>query len=211
MTLRRWAAGAGILVLTGAIGACGNADPDTDAASASTPASGVESPTTSPPGATPSATPGGSEATDDKLLSGTRRITIVRTEGFESGLSLLDGGNLAEVDDDSGRQVFVPTPLDGGTFQIKAYQSGGTGSPVCWQVTDAQPAKIEGATCAADEQKQQLNINKAEGAEGLYYIGHGSATLQHSSTEGLVVVDSGDDAVRHTFRFNDTGAAPEQG
>ncbi|WP_434740477.1 hypothetical protein [Micromonospora sp. SH-82] len=218
--MRKLFAGAGALVLTAAMGACGNGEPIADEVSASTPAPTTETTPATPAATSATPTPTGSStaAPDDELLSGTRQVTIVRVEGFEAGLSLLDDGRLGEADDDSGRQLFVPTPLAGDRFQVKSYKGGGggpgTGDPVCWQVLNpgnTQPLRVEGADCAPDEPKQQFEITKVDGAEGIYHISNNSALLQHSPTNGLILEEPGDGNLKNiTFRFNDNGAAPAQ-
>ncbi|WDZ87255.1 hypothetical protein [Micromonospora cathayae] len=152
--------------------------------------------------------------TVDPVLSGTRRVTIVRVGAFESGLSLLDGGRLAEVDDDRGRQVFVPTPLGAGEFLVKSYYGGGTGQPVCWQAYNpgnSQPLVVRGATCRAGDPAQRFVIAPAS-AGGLreYLISNRWAYLRDSARSGLILEELGDAPPFSSFRFNDVGPAPRR-
>ncbi|GAA0386257.1 hypothetical protein GCM10009541_31440 [Micromonospora gifhornensis] len=150
----------------------------------------------------------------DAVLSGTRRITIVRVGAFESGLSLLDGGRLAEVDGAEGRQVFVPTPLGAGEYLIKAYYGGGTGKPICWQShnpQNTQPLYVRGATCRANDPAQRFVITAAEGGGPReYVISNRWAYLRDSVRSGLILEELGDAAPFSSFRFNDTGPAPRK-
>ncbi|MFV2101020.1 hypothetical protein [Micromonospora sp. LOL_024] len=156
------------------------------------------------PAATPSATP--------LVLSGTRRVTIVRVGAFEAGLSLLDRGRLAEVDDDQGRQVFVPTPLGGAEFLIKSYLGGGTGKPVCWQVhnpNNSRPLFVRGAPCRAKDAAQRFVIAAATGGGPReFVISNRWAYLRDSARSGLILEELGDVPPASSFRFNDTGPAP---
>ncbi|GIJ78681.1 hypothetical protein Xph01_31130 [Micromonospora phaseoli] len=160
-------------------------------------------PATGVPAASPSPPP---------VLTGTRRVTIVRVGAFESGLSLLDRGRLAEVDDDSGRQVFVPTPLGGAEFLVKAYRSGGTGQPVCWQVHNpgnSHPLVVRGAPCRADDPAQRFGIAAAAGGGPReFVISNRWAYLRDSARSGLIMEELGDAPPASSFRFNDTGPAP---
>ncbi|MDG4798050.1 hypothetical protein [Micromonospora sp. WMMD1082] len=151
------------------------------------------------------------------MLSGTRQVTVTRVDGFEAGLSLTDDGRLAEVDDDSGRQLFVPTPLDGQDFLIKSYRGAGggpgTGEPRCWQVRNpgnSQPLVVQGAACNEDEPRQRFTIAPAEGADEAFLISNNSAYLRHSRENGLILEELGDAAPTTSFRFNDNGPAPDQ-
>ncbi|MFI9530821.1 RICIN domain-containing protein [Micromonospora rosaria] len=230
MSMRRWLAGAGVLVLTSPMVACAEGtSPDDTGASAPTPAAttsadpaptgsatpptGSPSPTgTAPPSPRPTATSG-----TDPVLSGTRQVTIVRVDAFESGLTLTDEGRLGEADGDSGRQLFVPTPLTGGTFLIRSYRGAGggpgTGEPVCWQVHNPQdtgPLTVRGATCDEGDAGQQFTIAPAAGGERTYQISNRSAYLRYSAQSGLILEELGDAEPSSGFRFNDNGPAPDR-
>ncbi|MCZ7422608.1 hypothetical protein O7605_24205 [Verrucosispora sp. WMMA2121] len=206
MLLGRWLAAAGLVVLTGtAVGVytMGPAAGDGPAGGMPVPADGPGVATTPRP-----------TATADPLLSGKRRVTIVRVGAFESGLALLDGGRLAEVDDDRGRQVFVPTPVGSGQFLVKAYRSGGTGQPVCWQVRnpgDGRPLYVRGATCRADDPAQRFEITAVtDGGPREYLISNRWAYLRDSARSGLIMEELGDAPPASSFRFTDTGPAPSR-
>ncbi|MEV2237262.1 hypothetical protein [Micromonospora sp. NPDC049891] len=235
MLLGRWLAAAGLVVLTGtAVGvySMGPASGDgaTDgvrtsgdgpvgvAAGETTPAgdapAGVAAAGAQPPGTTPVAAAPRPTTVKDPLLSGKRRVTIVRVGAFESGLALLDDGRLAEVDDDQGRQVFVPTPVGSGQFLIKAYYGGGTGQPVCWQVRnpgDGRPLYVRGATCRAGDPAQRFEITAvAGGGPREYLISNRWAYLRDSARSGLIMEELGDAPPASSFRFTDTGPAPRR-
>ncbi|MBQ1023576.1 hypothetical protein [Micromonospora sp. C95] len=224
MSLGRWLAGAGLVVLTGtavAVYTMGSASGDGPARGAATSVAapaGVTAGRTQPPGDDPAgaavtATPSPTAAADP-LLSGKRRVTIVRVGAFESGLALLDGGRLAEVDDDRGRQVFVPTPVGSGQLLIKAYHGGGTGQPVCWQVRnpgDGRPLYVRGATCRTDDPAQRFEITAvADGGPREYLISNRWAYLRDSARSGLIMEELGDAPAASSFRFTDTGPAPRR-
>ncbi|KXK63900.1 hypothetical protein AWW66_00130 [Micromonospora rosaria] len=198
MSVRRWLAGVGLVAVAGAgIGLYAGASASAhDGAPAG-------------PGAV---TEQARRASPDPVLSGTRRVTIVRVGAFESGLSLLDGGRLAEVDDDRGRQVFVPTPLGGQQFLVKSYYGGGTGQPLCWRAHNpgnAQPLVVRGATCRADDPAQRFVITAAVGGGAReFVISNRSAYLRDSARSGLILEELGDADPFSSFRFNDTGPAP---
>nr|WP_230416470.1 hypothetical protein [Micromonospora tarapacensis] len=203
-------AGVSLVVLAGAaVPACG-VTPATDAGGGPTgpaPVAVVDTADVPSASASPSAPP--------PALSGTRRVTIVRVGAFESGLSLLDRGRLAEVDDDSGRQVFVPTPLSSGEFLIKAYRGGGAGQPVCWQVHnfgDTRPLVVREAACRAGDPAQRFVIDPASGG-GVreFVISNRWAYLRDSARSGLIMEELGDAPPASSFRFNDTGPAPRHG
>jgi hypothetical protein len=144
-------------------------------------------------------------------LSGTREVTIVREQAFESGLSL-DGNVLTEVDDDSGRQLFVPTPLGEDRYLIKAYgRPNGhpaKDGPACWQTYNPQTTeslRVHGAVCDAANQDQWFTIT-AQG-DGTYAISNSSAFLQYFPTSGLILEKLGDAPLVSTFRFVDNGPA----
>jgi hypothetical protein len=144
------------------------------------------------------------------VLSGEREVTIVRVQAFESALSL-DGGALVEVDDDSGRQLFVPNPIGGQKFLVESYgkRNGhpANDEPACWQVYQegSRPLTVEGAVCDATNPAQQFSITSL--GNGTYAISNRSAYLQHSPTRGLILEELGDAPLRSTFRLIDNGPA----
>ncbi|MGC4806156.1 hypothetical protein [Micromonospora sp. DT233] len=144
------------------------------------------------------------------VLSGTREVTIVRVQAFESAVSL-DGGWLTEVDDDSGRQLFVPTPLGGGKYLIKSYgrRDGhpANDEPACWQVyhEGSQPLTVEGAVCDASKPDQQFSIASVGRRE--YAISNHWAYLQYFPRTGLILEELGDAPLLSTFRLIDNGPA----
>ncbi|WP_329105369.1 hypothetical protein OG792_32430 [Micromonospora sp. NBC_01699] len=134
----------------------------------------------------------------------------MRVQASESGVSL--DGRLGEADDDSGRQLFVPTPLGGDTYLIKAYGKSNnhpaSDEPTCWQVLNpgtSAPLTVEGAVCDQAKPAQRFTIT-AKG-KGVYAISNSSAYLQFSSTRGLIMEELGDAPLRTTFRFVDNGPA----
>ncbi|MFD0741053.1 RICIN domain-containing protein [Phytohabitans flavus] len=192
--MKTWATGAAMLACTGALVACGSGNTAPGAAagtgtpSTATTVTGTTAGTvagtapatpalTSPPKARP--TPAGAAT---PVLSGTREVTIVRVQASEGGLAL--DGRLAEADDDSGRQLFVPTPLGGDTYLIKAYSRvnnhPAADEPVCWQVhnpNNTQSLTIEGALCDLNNPAQRFTI--VPNGEESYAISNNSAYLQH--------------------------------
>ncbi|MFY1577185.1 hypothetical protein ACN26Z_20030 [Verrucosispora sp. WMMD703] len=216
--MRKWSAGVGLAALAVGVAGCGGTSA-TDGGSASPTATRtpiaeattgeVPAPTASVPASpAPTATPA--------VLSGTRQVTITRVDGFEAGLSLTDDGRLAEVDDDSGRQLFVPTPLSGQNFLIRSYRGTGggpgAGEPVCWQVRNpggSQPLVVEGAACRQDEPRQHFTISAADADEG-FLISNNSAYLRTSRESGLILEELGDAPPASSFRFNDNGPAPDR-
>ncbi|TDC65240.1 hypothetical protein E1258_06055 [Micromonospora sp. KC207] len=144
------------------------------------------------------------------VLSGTREVTIVRVQAFESVVSL-DAGWLTEVDDDSGRQLFVPTPLGGHKYLVKSYgkRNGhpANDEPACWQVYHeaAQPLSVQGAVCDAANPDQQFTITSQ--GNRTYAISNHSAYLQYSPTRGLILEELGDAPLLSTFRLIDNGPA----
>jgi hypothetical protein len=145
------------------------------------------------------------------VLSGKREVTIVRVQAFESGLSL-DIGELVEADDDSGRQLFVPTPLGGDVYLIKAYDRPNghpaNDEPSCWQVHNpgtTESLTVEGAVCDAANPGQRFTITAGGG--GAYAISNESAFLQYSPTSGLILEELGDAPLLSTFRIIDNGPA----
>ncbi|MGC4862479.1 RICIN domain-containing protein [Micromonospora sp. DT41] len=224
MSKVKWATGAVLVVCGGALVACqsdptatpvassGPAAPASATASATVPPSSspasASPPSSSPASVTPSPrTPAGST---DRVLSGTREVTIVRVQSPEGGIAL--DGQLMEVDDDSGRQLFVPTPLGGDTYLIKAYGRAdghpANDEPACWQVDNpgnARPLTIEGAVCDPDNPAQRFTITAS--GKGAYAISNRSAYLQHSPSRGIILEEVGDAPLRSTFRLVDNGPA----
>jgi hypothetical protein len=183
--------------------------PVTPTASTAPPSTPVDTPPSDPSSAPPARTP--TAGTTDPVLSGKREATIVRVQAFESGLSLLNG-KLVEVDDDSGRQLFVPTPLGGDTYLIKAYDSRNghpaADEPACWQVHNphtTEPLTVQGAVCDAANPNQRFTIT-AKGKR-TYAISNASAFLQYSPSSGLILEELGDAPLRSTYRFVDNGPA----
>ncbi|MEV0396337.1 hypothetical protein [Polymorphospora rubra] len=214
MSMRRWVACVGLVVMTGAVGACG-AGTTTDASG--TPTSGPPTSADAVPTDTSASPSGPTSTATPAVLSGERQVTIVRVQSFESGLSLTDEGRLAETVDDSGRQLFVPTP-NGETYLIKAYHGGGRGSgskPVCWQVLNpgnSRPLVVEGADCRPDEPRQQFTVTAAEGgAAETFLISSGGAYLRTSAQHGLILEELGHAQPESSFRLVDNGPAPAGG
>ncbi|TCB96875.1 hypothetical protein E0H26_14830 [Micromonospora zingiberis] len=223
MSMRSWLAGVGLVAMALPVAACGGTTPDDLAATSEvtgtpttgTPTTGTPTSPTSTPTESVPASPTPTAASPE--LSGTRQVTIVRVDGFESGLSLTEDGRLAEVDDDSGRQLFVPTPLDAQTFQIRAYRGAGggpgTGEAVCWQVHnpgDTSPLTVQGADCDEREPRQRFTIASATDDTDAYLISSNSAYLRHSRQSGLILEELGDASPTNSFRLNDNGPAPER-
>ncbi|WP_229402187.1 RICIN domain-containing protein [Micromonospora okii] len=144
------------------------------------------------------------------VLSGKREVTIVRVQAFEGALSL-DGGALVEVDDDSGRQLFVLTPIGGRKYLIKSYgkRDGhpANDDPACWQVYQegSRPLTVEGAVCDAAKKTQQFSITSQ--GNGTYAISNRSAYLQYFPARGLILEELGDAPLLSTFRLIDNGPA----
>ncbi|KWV31186.1 hypothetical protein [Micromonospora rifamycinica] len=205
MSMKRWFTGAGLLALTGALAACAV---DTRPGGGDVPPAPVEQPVVAVPAGL-SATPP-KTSTAPRGLSGNRQYTIVRVGAFEGGLSLTDSGRLAEVDDDQGRQLFVPTPVGGQRYLLKAYSRSSAG-PLCWRVHNpgnTQPLVVQAATCKADDPRQQFEIMTAAGTTPSYLISSAGAFLRHSSRYGLILEELGDAEPTSSFRFNDNGPAP---
>jgi len=181
--ITKWAVGAAMLACTGALVACGNAGGTaSDAAVGSgTPSSAVRGTATGPAPATPSPTaPPAPAGAATPALSGTREVTIVRVQASEGGLAL--DGRLVEADDDSGRQLFVPTPLGRDTYLIKAYTRANNHPAAdeasCWQVHDprsTQSRTVEGAPCDPGNPAQRFTI--IPNGTGTYAISTGSMYL----------------------------------
>ncbi|GIJ23043.1 hypothetical protein Vlu01_36670 [Micromonospora lutea] len=218
MSMRNWFAGAGLVALAVGTAGCGGTSA-TDEVSASPTATGTpitDVTSTGAPTSTASESVSPAPTATPAVLSGTRQITITRVDGFEAGLSLTDDDRLAEVDDDSGRQLFVPTPLTGQNFLIKSYRGAGggpgTGEPVCWQLLNpggGRPLVVEGAACREDEPRQQFTIAAADADEG-FLISTNSAYLRNSQNSGLILEELGDAPPTSSFRFNDNGPAPDR-
>ncbi|WDZ83639.1 hypothetical protein [Micromonospora cathayae] len=234
MAKREWLTTAGLVASTLTMAGCGTTGaPDTPGASGATPDLGPTpsaattagtpsaAPSRSTPSAgtssagTPSATATARPDATSPVLSGRRQVTIVRVDAFESGLSLGDDGRLTEVDDDSGRQLFVPTPVNG-KYLIKAYRGSGggpgAGEPVCWRVHnpgDTRPLSVDTATCRTDDPRQQFEIAPAAtGGERAYVISNAGAFLRTSARNGLILEELGDAPPANSFRFTDNGPAP---
>jgi hypothetical protein len=236
MSKVNWAAGAAVLACTGAIAAYGfvgpadatartaavqseiatTGDAAKHAAASVLPSKRVSAAPSRPVSAAPSkrasALPRKRAAvTPPSVLSGKREVTIVRVQAFESGVSLLNG-QLTEVDDDSGRQLFVPTPLGAHKYLIKSYGKANghpaSDEPTCWQVHNPQTTEsltVEGAVCNAKNPDQQFTIT-AHGKKQ-YVISNQSAYLQYFPTSGLILEELGDAPLLSTFRFVDNGPA----
>lgn len=215
MSRLKWVTSAAVLACAGALLGC-----DGDAGEAPVAAGNTGTPTAAPSSsapATPTATPRSTGAPSAPssgtvpVLSGKREVTIVRVQAFESGLSL-HNGELVEADDDSGRQLFVPTPLGGDAYLIKAYGRP-DGHPAnddasCWQVHhpgNTESLTVEAAACDAANPRQRFTI-VAQGA-GAYAISNESAFLQYSPTKGLILEELGDAPLLSTFRIVDNGPA----
>jgi hypothetical protein len=225
MSKVKWVTGAAMLACTSGLVACQAGAGTAPGAAASTgTAPGAAASTGTAPGAgagtaerSENAAAGGASSragTTDPVLSGNREVAIVRVQAFESGLSLKD--RLIEVDDDSGRQRFVPTPLGGDRYLIKAYDRPNdhpaNDEPSCWQVHNPHTTEsltVHGAVCDTKNPDQWFTIT-ARG-ERTYAISNGSAFLQHSPASGLILEELGDAPLRSTFRLGDNGPAPTVG
>jgi hypothetical protein len=146
------------------------------------------------------------EASVDPLLSGRREVSIARTPGTAVSL---DGGFLTEIeaDDDSGRRLFVLTPLGGGDYLIKAFGRNvnhpASDEPACWQVyrEPGQPLTVQGAVCDPADPDQKFTIKTS--TPQTYAISNASAYLKRSPTGGLILATS----QPGTFRLTDQGPA----
>ncbi|MEU5912123.1 hypothetical protein [Micromonospora sp. NPDC047527] len=168
------------------------------------------SPTTTATVTPPVGPPSTPSSPTDPVLSGTREVTIVRVQATEGGIAL--DGELMEVDDNSGRQLFVPTPLGGDTYLIKAYGKAdnhpANDEPACWQAYNpgnSGPLTVEGAVCDNNNPAQRFTITAS--GKRAYAISNASAYLQHSPTRGIILEEVGDAPLRSTFRFVDNGPA----
>ncbi|MEU8332060.1 hypothetical protein [Micromonospora sp. NPDC048839] len=200
MITMRWVAGAALLACTGTLVACGG---DADKA----PAARAGTPTPSGAVAAPAGTPSPGLAADP-LLSGKREVTIARVQGPGDALEL--SGRLEEGGDTGGRVLFVPTPIGGDRYVIKAFGTKddhpANDDPSCWQVNglDIEPElTVEAAVCDLDNPIQRFTII-AKGA-GTYAIGSETRFLQHAAGNGLILKELGNAPLDSTFRFVDKG------
>jgi hypothetical protein len=163
----------------------------------------------------PRTTPATAPPTTNPILKGERQIAIVRVQATESAVSLLDNGELAEVDDDSGKTLFVLSPLNNGKYLIRTAEldKATNGSQACWKVHNPDSGgslTVRKAACDPDDTHEQFTIT-AEGKENgkpAYAISNSSAFLQASPTSGLILEELGDASLTTTFAFPDNGAAP---
>jgi hypothetical protein len=223
MTIK-WIAGAALLVSTGGLVACGAASPTAGATTpppsvtttapsddATTGVGSAPTPTSAPASAPVKRPTAATAPPKNPILKGQRQIAIVRVQATESAVSLLDSGELAEVDDDSGKTLFVLSPLTNGRYLIRTAEldKATNGSQACWQVRT--PAKggsltVRKAVCDPDSARQQFTIT-ARGKQA-YAISNRSAFLQYSPKSGLILEELGDAKLTTTFTFADNGAAP---
>jgi hypothetical protein len=217
MSKVKWATGAAMLACTGALVACGSAGQAGGATAPSAVQNADAAAGRSGNAAVPSESPAAGDASSragGSVLSGKRQVTIVRAQASESALSLTD--RLVEVDDDSGRQLFVPTPLGNDRYLIKAYAKPNNhpaaDAPSCWQVHNARtsaPLTVKAAPCDTKNPDQWFTITARD--KQTYAISNASAFLQHSPTSGLILEELGYAPLRSTFRFVDNGTAPTVG
>jgi len=203
----KWITAAVMLAATGALAACqggGTTTPDT--AAGTSPATAAATPPATSTGVPP--TPAGDTAL---ALSGKREVAMVRVQA--SGAVVTLDGELVETSGRNGRQLFVPTPIGGDQYVIKAYGAAGTDHPAndepsCWQMNgiDVEDAlTVHAAVCDEDNPIQRFTIT-AKG-EGAYVIGSESRVLKHSKADGLTFRDPGGAPAASTFRFVDRGPA----
>jgi hypothetical protein len=191
MSRVKWVGATAILACTGALVAYGFTS-QANAATTAAPAGAQEAAALDP----------------SSVLSGAHVTTIVRAQAFESGVSLSDDGVLTEADDDSGRQLFVPTPVGGDRYLIKAYRSA-TDTPLCWQANNPDNGTsitVQGADCDEANADQLFSITRED--DGTYAISNDDLYLQFSGTSGLILEELGDAPLETTFRINDNGPAP---
>jgi hypothetical protein len=154
-------------------------------------------------------------ATNDPILSGKRQVTIVRVGGFESGVSLTDSGKLDEVVDDSGRQLFVLTPLGGEDYLVRTAEPGPGGEPSCWQAkaNGSKPLTVVGAACSTTDPLQRFTVTRQgrSGSRPAYAIANNGAYLRYASKNGLILEELGDGNRIMTFQLIDNGVAPSPG
>ncbi|WP_326562043.1 hypothetical protein [Micromonospora sp. NBC_01796] len=222
MLKMKWVTGAVMLACSGALMACeggttpGAAGTSSAAAtvtatpSATTGGTAPGTATVAPPSGKAPAAPPAPAGAPSAELSGKREVTIVRAQASEGGVSLDD--RLIEADDNSGRQLFVPTPIGGDKYLIKAYTRANNHPAAdeasCWQAYNpgnGGSLTVEGALCDAKNPAQQFTI--IPNGKGSYGISNNSAYLQHSPTNGLILEELGDAPLRSTFRFVDNGPA----
>jgi hypothetical protein len=187
--------------------------PVSTSASAASPPTTASSAPADPPSVAPprTSTPG----TPDSVLSGKRQVAIVRAQAFESGVSLLDDSRVAEVDDDSGRRLFVLVPLGGGNYLIRTAEPGPDGERSCWRsrTNGSDPLTVVGAACSANDRRQRFAVTRhgQSGGQPTYAIANLDAFLQFSSRRGLILEELGDATLTTTFRLVDNGDAPASG
>ncbi|MEU5672549.1 hypothetical protein ACGF3C_30940 [Micromonospora sp. NPDC047762] len=211
MVTMKWVTGAAMLACASALVACqGGADPTPGAAAGTPTPSGAVTGTPTPTAATP--TTSSAEVTDP-LLSGKREITITRVRG--SGEPLEISGRLEEGGDTGGRILFVPTPIGGDRYVIRAFGTRdghpANDDPSCWQVNglDIEPELTIGvAVCDQDDPIQRFTII-AKG-DGTYAIGSETRFLQHLPGNGLILKELGNAKLNTTFRFADKGPADRE-
>ncbi|MEH1166565.1 hypothetical protein V6V47_14390 [Micromonospora sp. CPCC 205539] len=203
MIRMKWVAGAAMLACAGALAGCGSGGDKTPDAPA-----GTATPSGTATG-TPLAAPSPGAPATDPLLSGQREVTIMRVQASEE-LEL--SGRLEEGGDTGGRQLFVPTPIGGDRYVIKAYGTAdghpANDDPSCWQVNglDIEPElTIEAAVCDEDNPIQRFTITAT--GDGTYAIGSETRSLQHAPGNGLILKESGNGRPPSTFRFVDKGPA----
>ncbi|MGW5558550.1 hypothetical protein ACWER9_15165 [Micromonospora sp. NPDC003944] len=211
MVTMKWVTGAAMLACASALVACqGGADKAPGTAAGTPTPTGAVTSTPTPTGAvtntpTPTAT--------DPLLSGKREVTITRVQG--SGDALEISGRLEEGGDTGGRTLFVPTPIGGDQYVIRAFgvKDGhpANDDPSCWQVNglDIEPElTIRAVVCDEDDPIQRFTIIPK--GNGTYAIGSETRFLQHLPGNGLVLKELGNAKLNTTFRFTDKGAADRE-
>ncbi|WP_330438318.1 hypothetical protein OHB44_23525 [Micromonospora sp. NBC_00821] len=211
MVTMKWVTGAAMLACTSALMACqGGADKAPDTAAGTPTPSGTVTGAPTPTAAAPTTS---SAAVTDPLLSGKREVTITRVRG--SGQPLEISGRLEEGGDTGGRILFVPTPIGGDRYVIRAFGTRddhpANDDPSCWQVNglDIEPELTIGAVvCDQDDPIQRFTII-AKG-DGTYAIGSETRFLQHLPGNGLVLKELGNAKLNTTFRFTDKGPADRQ-
>ncbi|WP_430496143.1 hypothetical protein ACQRWP_17525 [Micromonospora trifolii] len=204
MVTMKWVTGAAMLACTSALVACQSG---ADKAAGTTTPSGAVTGTPTPTEAAPATS---SAAAAGPLLSGKREVTITRVQG--SGEALEISGRLEEGGDTGGRTLFVPTPIGGDRYVIRAFgvKDGhpANDDPSCWQVNglDIEPELTIGAVvCDPDDPIQRFTII-AKG-DGTYAIGSENRFLQHLPGNGLILKELGNAKLNTTFRFTDEGPA----
>ncbi|MEU8405040.1 hypothetical protein AB0C19_02430 [Micromonospora sp. NPDC048842] len=211
MVTRKWVTGAAMLACASALVACqGGADKAPGTAAGTPTPSGTVTGAPTPTAAAPTTS---SAAATDPLLSGKREVTITRVQG--SGQPLEISGRLEEGGDSGGRILFVPTPIGGDRYVIRAFGTKddhpANDDPSCWQVNglDIEPELTIGAVvCDQDDPIQRFTII-AKG-DGTYAIGSETRFLQHLPGNGLVLKELGNAKLNTTFRFTDKGPADRQ-